>query len=190
METPTPHQEWLNRGCQRRAVAAVLNHPMTPAQILLDARKQAPRIQLRDIWLILNQMKDRGLVTCMNPDAKTGKLFCHPANDILIDDVRRENADWHLYSWIVRGRVRATLCNALADLDCRMPCGLTPSEIRRAISTRIPVGKNSILRVLGELSLRNLVVSTPLTRRSRQRRYRLSQYCNEILRSHQIKEAF
>ena len=48
---------------------------MITSEILLAAQSHAPRILLRDVWFILRGFHKKGLVTCLNPGAVTGKLF-------------------------------------------------------------------------------------------------------------------
>src|SRR6185436_4065957 len=75
MSLKNDYTKWLRRGCQRAAVAQVLRKPMTPAQICVAARPLNPRIQLRDIWLLMRQFKVRGLAVCPNPKQITGRLY-------------------------------------------------------------------------------------------------------------------
>src|SRR5262245_25844690 len=66
---------WLKRGRQRAAVAQALRKPMTSTEICAAARALNPRIQLRDVWHLLRQMQQRGLVHCMNQRLITGRLY-------------------------------------------------------------------------------------------------------------------
>ena len=67
--------KWLKRGRQRAAVARVLRKPMTATEICAAARAFAGHVQLRDVWFLMRQFQERGLVVCVNPRLVTGRLY-------------------------------------------------------------------------------------------------------------------
>ena len=173
MERNLPNEEWIKRGCQRRAVVAVLKRPMTTSQILESAKSLAPRIQLRDLWLILKQMQERGLVACLNPDMGNGKLFCPEGilntSSKTINPFAKHDPD--LCSWLHRGSVRREILGIIVSLKYANPAGSTPSEIRVGGARTLGLGKNSVLRAVNELTERRLVKVAPARKRCRQKSY-------------------
>src|SRR5437016_6174564 len=114
--------KWLKSGRQRSAVGHVLRRPMTPSEIWHAAQAIAPRIQLRDVWFILRQFQQRGLVACFNPKEITGKVYywATTGKNVFPD------INWHHYAQIARGRNRRLVLLQLARRD-----GQPASRIRR-----------------------------------------------------------
>src|SRR5262245_6313724 len=118
---------WLKLGRQRAAVAQALRKPMAGMEICAAAQVFNPRIQLRDVWHLLRQMHQRGLVHCMNPRLVSGRLFAftergrdevHAAFGIVVS-VPPSNLDWRKYSWVVRAKVRRLTLVGLSELETR-----------------------------------------------------------------------
>jgi hypothetical protein len=149
---------WLLRGRQKRAVAKALRCPATPTQIRAIGLVDAPQMQLRDVWAILEQGKERGLIYCLNPRELKGKLFFWTergrkvVNDALLRQITVPAArvNWKLYGWVARGKLRRV---ALLQIDAfsRKEMAPTASQIRRALRESYPVTLNSVLRTLGQL---------------------------------------
>lgn len=171
MESVVTLEKWLKRGRQRTAVLRVLRKPMPASEIFDAARTLNPRVQLRDLWLILPQLTSRGLVTCLTPRQGNGRLFMlTPIGRRLVKhafdlDVAPEpgDVDWRRYSWVVRARVRrATLLGLSASVE-RDGNARTATEIRKAIRGEFPVSLNPVLRSLKELLGKSLVRVTGTT---------------------------
>jgi len=162
----SPHNdniEWLQRGRQRSAVARVLRRPMIQAEIFRAARPSSPRIQLRDIWLILREMEERRLVTCLNPRMATGKLYTLTRSgrratsaafgiEIQPEDPR---IDWRKYAWVARARTRRMVLIEAAAMPCHSPA--TAASIRRKLNAHYPIGLSPTIRALKELTHRRLL---------------------------------
>jgi Fe2+ or Zn2+ uptake regulation protein len=155
---------WLKRGRQRCAVAQVLRRPMTPSEIWRAAQGLAPRIQLRDVWFILQQMQQRRLVTCFNPKELTGKVYYWTK----VRDSPTHN--WGNYAFVVRAKVRRLVLTQLARRPSQ-PATL----IRRAINERQPVTLNAVIRALRNLHRRKLVRVVGEGAKRGQKLYRLTQ---------------
>ena len=162
---------WLKRGTQRQAVAQALRKPMTGKEICVTARVQSPRLQLRDVWHLLQEMQTRGLVACHNPRLVTGRLYELTARgraavahafDIQIP-APPANADWRKYSWVVRAKVRRSTLLGLAALQARTRESQTATAIRKHLRTEHPVGLNPVVRALKELFRLGLVREAGLT---------------------------
>ena len=106
MESVVTLEKWLKRGRQREAVVRVLRKPMPASEISRAARAFDPHLQLRDLWLILPQLKERSIVTCLTPRQGNGRLFTFTALGRKLArhtfdlDVAPEpgDVDWHRYS--------------------------------------------------------------------------------------------
>ena len=165
MESVVTLEKWLKRGRQRAAVLRVLRKPMPASEISRAAREFDPHIQLRDLWLILPQLKERGIVTCLTPRQGNGRLFVLTAlarklaRHTFSLDVAPEpgDVDWHRYSWVVRARVRRATLLGLATLLERDGKARTATEVRKAIRGEFPVSLNPVLRSLKELLAKSLV---------------------------------
>lgn len=183
-------QKWLKAGCQRQAVAQVLTKPMIPSEICAAAKQHAPRIQLRDVWLVLKQMESKSLVSCLTPDVVTGKLFYWTnlgrqiagkmfsvAFSELLTDI-----DWNLYSWVIRGSSRKQILLELTKAELDKPEGLTPSEIKRRLRGSVyGISKNQILRALNELKQKRIVNSKPLFQCNGPKMYLISKTCRWMI---------
>jgi Fe2+ or Zn2+ uptake regulation protein len=160
----TSQGHWLRRGRQRRAVAKALNKPLTQVELWDLARKDAPNIQLRDVWAILNDYKERGLAYCLNPTVTIGKLHfwttagCNVVKRTFEKVIAQVPAgiDWERYSFVARAPLRREV---LAELrkDLGRPPFRTATQIRKNLRDRYPVGVNSILRAVRELLDRGLI---------------------------------
>lgn len=165
METVVTLEKWLRRGTQRVAVLQALRKPMPASELCRAARQINPHLQLRDLWLVLPQLIERGLVVCLTPRQANGKLYAltptgrrlvqhafaveHPADPHLVN--------WRDYSWVVRAKTRRMTLDSLARLSEKTSQPQTASAVRRFLRAEHPVGFNPVLRSLKELLGRGLV---------------------------------
>ena len=180
---------WLKRGRQRAAVGQVLRRPMTATQICTAARAISPRIQLRDVWLLMRQFAERGLVACLNPKQATGRLYCltnqgrkevSSAFGISIA-VTPEGIEWHKYSWVVRAKIRRLSLDGLGRVEEQTGEAQTATQIRKQIRVEQAVGLNPVIRALQELLKLGLVQSEGVTKKQRRKLYRLTPSGKRIL---------
>ncbi len=61
---------WVIRGTQRTAIVKALDRPKTPKQL-----SQETKLKFSNVSDVLNAMKKKGLVICLNPQEKTGRLY-------------------------------------------------------------------------------------------------------------------
>ncbi len=158
---------WICRGRQRAAVARVLRKPMTTSEICTAAREFTPRIQLRDVWYLLQQMRERDLVRCLNPHHVTGKLYeltlrgrraLPGAFDVAPTiNARPASPDWRKYARVVRAKVRRAVLLAVARSPS--PAHATAAALRRRLREDHGLGLNATIRALQELEGMNLVRS-------------------------------
>ncbi len=165
MEKVVTLEKWLRRGTQRAAVLQALRKPMPASELCRAARRINPHLQLRDLWLVLPQVKEHGLVACLTLRQANGKLYAltptgrrlaqdafaveHPAIPHLVN--------WRDYSWVVRAKTRRMTLDGLARLGEKAGQPQTASAVRRFLRAEHPVGLNPVLRSLKELLRRGLV---------------------------------
>jgi predicted transcriptional regulator len=61
---------WVIRGNQRRKVMMALGKPKIPTEIKSEAQ-----MSLTNVSKILRAFKKKGLVICLTPNSKTGKIY-------------------------------------------------------------------------------------------------------------------
>lgn len=159
--------EWLIRGCQKRAVARVLQRPMTATEILQAARPLSPHLTLRDIWFLMREFRHRNIAARLNPDEVTGKLFfltdygrelVYKAFDLDIPPPPAD-IDWRLFTHVIRATNRKAILLELAKPRHDAPPGRTAAQLRRALlenhamSLGATIGALSDLRQLGLIGL-------------------------------------
>jgi len=173
---------WLRRGRQRAAVARVIRKPVTAKEICIAARALSPRIQLRDVWHLLKEMRERNLVTCHNPRLVTGRLYeltyrggaaATAAFGVVIPPVPI-NIDWRKYSWVERAKLRRLTLSGLAELEARTGGSQTATAIRKHLRSEHPVGLNPVVRAVKDLLGLGLVREAGRTRKRGSKLYRLT----------------
>jgi hypothetical protein len=158
---------WLKRGRQRSAVARVLRKPLTTSEICRIARHHNLHIQLRDVWHVMNELREHGLATCLNPRYVTGKLYAltgrgkiavEKAFGIKVEPLV-QSVDWGIYAQVVRAKIRKVVLLELAQ----MPDGVakTASNLRKRLRSKYPIGLNPTIRALKELTKLGLVQPCP-----------------------------
>lgn len=179
----------MSCGCQKRAVFKALTKPMCGTEILEKAKMEAPRIQLRDVRLILRHSQQRDITYCLNPHVRNGRLhyftkkgyrcmrnvFGITPAPIPLD------MDWDLYSWVVRASVRKVLVQELGKRKLEFQEPWTTSRLRRALSKFHPIGLNPTIDGLAELEHHGVVECSGITRKRGQRCFELSRKGLRIL---------
>jgi hypothetical protein len=176
---------WIQRGSQRSAVAKVLRKPMTTSEICTAAHQENPRIQLRDVWHIIREMKQRHLVQCLNPHHVTGKLYVlTPLGARIVRyafGVRipseTQNLNWRKYAQIVRAKTRRLVLLELASLAA--PAGAT--AVKRSLKDKHPIGLNPTIRALKELCALGAAKAVPSETMPDHRNYRLTPFGQRLV---------
>jgi Fe2+ or Zn2+ uptake regulation protein len=66
---------WVLRGSQRREIIKVIDGRMIPAQIYKEAIKLNPKITRNSISDVLRAFRKAGVVRCINPEEKKGRIY-------------------------------------------------------------------------------------------------------------------
>jgi len=167
-------------GRRRAAVVRVLRKPMTASEICRAAHPINPRIQLRDIWHIMGELKDRGLAVCLNPRHTTGKLYTLTARGrdaasrafglTIEPTIRRIN--WKKYAQVARAKARKLVLLELSRLPPKSMS--TATDVRKRLRDKHPMGLNPTTRALKDLERLGLVRTAPLSPKDRRTGYGLT----------------
>lgn len=162
------HVLWVQRGCQRKAVAKSLTQPMTCSEILSKARFHAPRIQLNDALSILKQLQTQGLVECLTTDRGAGKIYqLTPKGRQVIGKAfnlhiisQPQSEDWNLFAQLLRARTRREVFLEIGKTGLHGEEGKSASVIRKCLKDRIPLSLGPVMRALKRLEAMLLVERT------------------------------
>lgn len=61
---------WVLRGSQRKKIIYTLNKAKIPTQI-----KEESNLSLNNVSDVLREFRKRGIIECINPEEKTGRLY-------------------------------------------------------------------------------------------------------------------
>jgi hypothetical protein len=162
---------------------------MTGTEICTTARAINPRIQLRDVWHLLQEMQARELVICRNPRLVTGRLYeltghgkeaVTLAFGAVLPPVSGQ-IDWRKYSWVVRAKIRRLTLTGLGSLEHRTGEAQTATALRKHLRSEHPVGLNPVIRAVKELLRLGLVQCAGTTPKRGCKRYRLTPSGSRIL---------
>src|SRR5689334_15166086 len=136
------HMKWLKIGKQRRAVAQVLRKPSTQLELLHLARSEAPNLQLGDVWGILREGIESGLLECLNPEEPTGKVFFYTelgreaAQQVFGLELAlpHDQIDWNCYARVIRAKVRRLVLVQIAHNGPACVERNTASFLRKQLS--------------------------------------------------------
>jgi hypothetical protein len=178
---------WIQRGSQRSAIARALRKPMTTSEICAAARQDNPRIQLRDVWHVMQEMKQRHLVQCPNPRHVTGKLYVltplgarivRQAFAVRIDS-DTQSLNWRKYARIARAKTRRLVLIELAHRSARGPVSAT--TVRKSLRDEHPIGLNPTIRALKELCALGAAKAQPSETLPDHRTYRLTPFGQRLV---------
>ncbi len=81
----TENLSWIKRGKQRREIIINIEGQETPTEI---AKKSG--YSLNNTSRVLNDLNRRGLIKCLNPKEKTGRLYeLKPAGKLIRDKLKK-----------------------------------------------------------------------------------------------------
>lgn len=177
------------RGRQRAAVAQALRKPMTGTEICNAARAVCPQIQLRDVWHLLRQMRQREIVHCINPRLTSGRLYAlteHGRDDVhavfgIIVKAPPSNIDWRKYSWVMRAKIRRLTLAALGQLEAKMNAPQTATGVRKHLRSEPAVCLSPVVHALKELLKLGLIQLGGVTEGRACKLYRLTRMGQRIL---------
>ena len=168
MEAAEELKRWLFKSARRTAVARVLVRPMTPLEILTQYRLSRPGAKLRDVSLLLRQLRGRDLVYCMNPRDVCGRIYWLTVKGMRVHSLAfgphvcswPDRIDWNMYCYVARGKVRRHALCEVCKLWQRNPHGTSAAQIRKSLRDRsYSCNLNVVIRALKELRQKKLLAS-------------------------------
>lgn len=176
--TPTESlMKWVTRGIQRHAVTRHLHRPQTSAQLWNAAKRDAPRLTMRDTRAILRDLESRGLASCLNPSALTGRIYAAtnfggellrlltPGQEPSVEKPLAAVTD--SLAFVLRGRVRHAVFRTATTHIPGRPTPTSASTIKRHLRNIHPVTLNQTIRALRELERAGIVETVPSETRIR-----------------------
>lgn len=82
----TAKLSWVKRGKQRREIIVHIDNAETPTEI-----SEKSGYSLNNTSRVLSEFRDKGLIRCLNPKEKTGRLYeLRPAGRIIRDKLMKK----------------------------------------------------------------------------------------------------
>src|ERR1043166_1768344 len=158
MDGVSDQMKWIRTGKQRTAIVNVLRKPATQLELLRLAQKQAPNLQLGDVWGIFQEGIERGVFECLNPGEPTGKVFFYTdAGRQAVADAFGVHLDvppaidWHCYGRVIRAKVRRLVLLQVAHNGPGAVERNTATFIRQQLSQPHKLAINTVIRALHQL---------------------------------------
>jgi predicted transcriptional regulator len=173
--------EWIKKEESRRKILMTIKQPLTGKQI---GRRTG--IPMDTCSYVVAKLVARGLLTCLNPEARNSRLYwltdlgiqCrkrfHQDLALAYEEYDLPSVDWALYGWICFSH-RSTVMKTLT-------APMQPSEIKRAIRKRkaeMKISANNIRDVV-KLLLEKGIVQKVFTRKKAHPRYELTDSGNKL----------
>lgn len=167
--------KWMNWGSQKKAVLQVMTHPMTPTQLLHEARKVNRRISFGDLSGLIRECTQRDIVECLTPKQLTGRIYSLTDYGrqlvwrvfaLRIPPLNKE-FNWNKYALVVAGKTRKLVLKEMFLIKSYYENGITLAAIRKRLSRIYPITlsqthnamsyllKARVVRVGGHAKLRN-----------------------------------
>ena len=120
---------WLARGRTRRIIAKVLTTPMDSPAIAKAAARFVPKIERVQTSRVLRQLSSRGIVECLTPKIRGGRIYCltRGGRRIIasVFGAKRQSIpkgiDWYVYSRVYRNRVMRRILDYLKNVRHKGP---------------------------------------------------------------------
>jgi DNA-binding PadR family transcriptional regulator len=170
-----PGDEKEKRADQKSTLLKALRKPMTGSELLGAMRaNKCPKVQLRDIWRLLNKFNERGLIFCLTPNEGNGRLyyftekgrrFMRKDLDTSIQPLPRL-MNWGKYSQVMRAQVRKLVLLHIGTV--RLGTSLeakTISTIRKELLSTHPMGLGGTIRAVRELERQKLIRRVGITKK-------------------------
>ena len=150
MQTSNKVYEWINNEEVRRKIVTTIQFPLTSKQI-----SKRTGIPMDTCCYIISKLQNKGLVTCLNPDANKSRIYSltnagnHFRKNLCIDwgidylEYDLPNIDWKLLGW-VSFEHRAAILKILTY-------PMQPSEIKRQLLkkySRIAISANNVRDII------------------------------------------
>ena len=173
--------EWIKKEESRRKILMTIAQPLTGKQI--GRRTDIP---IDTCSYVVAKLVTRGLLTCLNPQARNSRLYwltdrgiqcqkkLHQDLALTYEEYDLPSIDWALYGWICFSHRSIVMKTLIAPMQ--------PSEIKRTIRKRKPGTKISAnnIRDVTKLLLEKQIVQKVYVRKKAHPRYELSDSGNQF----------
>lgn len=188
---------WLGWGSQKQAILQVIVRPMTPTEILHEARQINPRISFGDSSAIIRELEKREILKCLAPEQITGRIyFLTNYGRRLVwkifklkIDAEEPDFDWYKYSRVLAGKTRKNLLVELYNNRGFYDDGMNLAVIRRRIGKIYPVTLSQAFCTVQDLLKDGLVEVASFTKKRNSKLYKLTsegiKICEYLLRDSQ-----
>ena len=173
---------WIKAGCQRAAVVQALYKPQIASDILRKALPLAPRLLLRDVWFVLNELQGKSLAYRLTPRLVTGTVYflTEKGRASVAKGFGKEmekpdgEVDWQHYALVARATTRRALLLALLNV-------MSANDLRKS-GPGSPVNTDMALKALREMAELRLVSFTPDSENKNRKLYVLTRMGLRIAR--------
>lgn len=154
METTIQINGHMIQGKQRIAVLNAIKSPSTGRKILSIAKQSAPSMTYQDLRHILRDFQQKNIVTCLNPEDQTGRIYIRNTREHE-NPISRELID--VCARIDRAKTRLAVLKEVARKRYFETEPLTATRIRKLLLESHPLGLNHVLAALQFLEQHDLV---------------------------------
>ena len=188
---------WLGWGNQKQAVLQVIIKPMTPTEILREAKQINPRISFGDTSAIIRELEKRGILKCLTPEQITGRIYflTNYGRRLVWKifqlklDAEEPDFDWHKYSRVLAGKIRRYFLVEIYNNRGFYDDGMNLAVIRRRIGKIYPVTLSQAFCTMQDLLKDGLVEVAGFTKKRSSKLYKLTsegiKICEYLLRDSQ-----
>lgn len=188
---------WLGWGRQKQAILQVIIRPMTPTEILREARQINPRISFGDTSAIICELEKREILKCLTPEQLTGRIYCLTNYGRRLVwkifklklDAEGQDVDWYKYSRVLAGKTRKYLLCEIYNNRGFYDDGMNLAVIRRRIGKNYPVTLSQAFCTMQDLLKDRLVEVAGFTKKRSSKLYKLTsegiKICEYLLRDSQ-----
>ncbi|NDV63365.1 hypothetical protein G0Q06_12945 [Puniceicoccales bacterium CK1056] len=136
---------------------------MTPNLLRERMFHDNPKVQLRDLWRLLNTFLEKGLLEELYSSStigrvvywtEEGEVYRRFLNAPVVDFPQ---VNWETYSYLLRGKTRFHVFGRFVNLFSLHPTGVSATQVKKAMREHYPLSLNAVIRSLKELRLRGLL---------------------------------
>ncbi len=180
--------KWVNWGSQKKAVLQALTHPMTPTQLLREARKINRRISFGDLSNLTCEFMNRGIVECLTPKQLTGRIYCMTdygrqlVKRVFVLNIRSldKEFNWNRYALVVAGKTRKLILKEMFFIKSYHENGITLAAIRKRLSRIYPITLSQTYSAMNYLLKARVVKIVGYTKLRNSKLYKLTQSGGKI----------
>ena len=175
--------KWIHWGVQKQAILQVITRPMTPTEIMRNARMINPHISFGDTSTLIREFERRGIIECRTPGQITGRIY-YPTNygrrliwrifAIKVPPVE-DDIDWFKYSRLEAGKTRKLVLKEIYNLKAFYPDGINLTSIRKRLNRTYPLTLSQAFCAVQDILTDNLIEVIGYAKKRNSKLYKLTQ---------------